>query len=107
MSAQLVKLVQGSPEWHAHRAKYRNASETPAVLGVSPYTTAYQLWQHRTGRVTPQITSAMTHGTATEPVARLMYETLTGNVMQPLVLVDGEHSASLDGITLRGDLIVA
>jgi predicted phage-related endonuclease len=28
------------------------------------------------------------------------------NVMQPLVLQDGLYSASLDGITLEGDLIV-
>ena len=33
MSARIVKLVQGSPEWHAHRSHHRNASETPAVLG--------------------------------------------------------------------------
>jgi predicted phage-related endonuclease len=29
----IVKLVQGSPEWHEHRAKYRNASETAVVMG--------------------------------------------------------------------------
>ena len=36
----IVKLVQGSPEWHEHRLHHRNASETPAVLGVSPWTHA-------------------------------------------------------------------
>jgi len=41
----IVKLVQGSAEWHAHRAMYRNASETPIVLGLSPWTTPHQLWQ--------------------------------------------------------------
>ncbi|GAA4414667.1 lambda-exonuclease family protein [Quisquiliibacterium transsilvanicum] len=106
MMATIVKLLQGSPEWHAHRLAHRNASETPAVLGLSPYTTPLQLWQQRTGRVTVETTAAMAHGTATEPEARAMYETLTGNVMQPLVLVDGEYSASLDGITLDGDVIV-
>jgi putative phage-type endonuclease len=104
--ATIVKLVQGSAEWHVHRLAHRNASETPAVLGLSPYTTPYQLWQQRTGRATVEVTPAMAHGTATEPQARVMYETLTGNVMQPLVLVDGEYSASLDGITLDGDLVL-
>ena len=47
---QIVKLVQGSPEWHEHRRNHRNASETPAVLGVSPWTTPFQLWQIKTGR---------------------------------------------------------
>src|SRR5206468_11769711 len=31
---------------------------------------------------------------------------LTGNVMQPLVLLEGNYSASCDGITLSGDRIV-
>ncbi len=45
MSA-IIRLVQGSPDWHAHRAKYRNASETPVVLGLSPSrTTQPQLWE--------------------------------------------------------------
>ncbi len=105
MSA-IVKLVQGSPEWHTHRAKYRNASETPAVLGVSPWVTPYQLWQQRTGRVQTEVNAAMVRGTALEPAAREAYEKLTGYVMQPLVLVEGDYSASLDGITLDGGLIL-
>ena len=56
MSAKIVKLVQGSPDWHAHRATYRNASETPAVLGVSPWVTPYQLWLQRSGRAKPEVT---------------------------------------------------
>lgn len=102
----IVKLVQGSPEWHAHRAGHRNASETPAVLGVSPWVTPYQLWLQRTGRAQPEVNRAMLHGTQLEPVAREAYEALTGHVMQPLVLVEGEYSASLDGITLDGGLIL-
>lgn len=107
MSAAIVKLIQGSPDWHEHRKHHRNASETPAVLGFSPWTTAYQLWQLKTGRVPPQqVNAAMAHGTALEPLARLAYEELTGQVMEPLVMVDGEYSASLDGITLDGGLML-
>jgi putative phage-type endonuclease len=104
--SQIVKLVQGSPEWHAHRAKHRNASETPAVLGVSPWVTPYQLWLQRTGRTQPEVNAAMHHGTQLEPAARDAYEKRTGHVMQPLVLVEGQYSASLDGITLDGGLIL-
>lgn len=106
MSATIVKLAQGSAEWHLHRMAHRNASETPAVLGLSLWTTPYQLWLQRTGRGTVEVTAAMAHGTQLEPQARAAYEALTGHVMQPLVLVDGEYSASLDGITLDGDLIL-
>jgi putative phage-type endonuclease len=102
----IVKLVQGSAEWHQHRRNHCNASETPAVLGVSPWTTPYQLWQIKLGLVEPEVTTAMLHGTQLEPQARAAYETLTGHVMQPLVLVDGEFSASLDGLTLSGDRVL-
>lgn len=102
----IVQLVQGSPEWHAHRRNLRNASETPAVLGISPWVTPYQLWLLKTGRAEPTVNAAMRNGTALEPLARHAYEVETGNVMQPLVLQDGLYSASLDGMTLEGDLIV-
>jgi putative phage-type endonuclease len=106
MSA-IVKLVQGSPAWHEHRRHHRNASETPAVLGLSPWLTPYQLWQIKTGRAPqPAVTPAMAHGTQLEPLARQAYEEATGYVMEPLVLVDGEYSASLDGITLDGRLVL-
>jgi putative phage-type endonuclease len=102
----IFNLVQGSPEWHAHRWGLRNASETPAVLGISPWVTPYQLWMLKTGRTETAVNAAMRHGTALEPLARHAYEVETGNVMQPLVLQDGLYSASLDGMTLDGDLIV-
>jgi putative phage-type endonuclease len=102
----IVKLVQGSAEWHEHRRRYRNASETPVVLGVSPWQTPYQLWQYKLGLLQPEVTAAMLHGTQLEPQARAAYEASTGHVMQPLVLVDGEYSSSLDGITLAGERLV-
>ena len=102
----IVKLVQGSPEWHAHRAQYRNASETAIVMGESPWQTPYQLWELRSGRRQPEVNAAMARGTALEPQARAAYEVLTGHVMQPLVLVEGDYSASLDGLTFEGDLLL-
>jgi putative phage-type endonuclease len=106
MMSAVMKLVQGTPEWHAHRARYRNASETAAVMGASPWLTPYQLWLQRTGRVQQAVTAAMAHGTRLEPEARAAYEALTGTVMQPLVLVEGDYSASLDGMSFDGSLIV-
>ena len=105
MSA-VLKLVQGSPDWHAHRAQFRNASESAAVMGLNPWQTPYGLWLVRTGRLEVPLTAPMQHGTQMEPAARAAYEAETGSVMQPLVLTDGDYSASLDGITLEGDLIV-
>jgi putative phage-type endonuclease len=105
MSA-IVRLTQGSPEWHEHRSRYRNASETPAVLGISPWQTPYQLWQVKLGLVKVTVTPAMRRGTDLEPAARAAYERETGRIMQPLVVIDGEYGASLDGWTLAGDRIL-
>lgn len=105
MSA-VLKLVQGSAEWHAHRQMLRNASESAAVLGISPWVTPHQLWMFKTGRQAQPVNAAMLRGTALEPAARSAYEAHTGLVMQPLVVQDGDYSASLDGITLEGDVIV-
>ena len=41
--ATFIQLAQGSPEWHAYRQSRRNASESAAVLGLSPWVTPYQL----------------------------------------------------------------
>lgn len=106
MSA-LPKLKQGTEEWHEHRKLFRNASESPIVMGLSPWMTPYQLWKIKTGRAAPQeATAPMKYGTEMEPFARAAYEEKTCLVMQPLVMTSGDYSASLDGITLDGDLIV-
>jgi putative phage-type endonuclease len=102
----IIQLAQGSPEWLAYRLAKRNASESAAVMGVSPWQTPYQLWLAKTGRATTKVTTAMRRGTDLEPAARAAYEDRTGLVMQPLVLEDGAYSASLDGMTLDGDLIL-
>jgi putative phage-type endonuclease len=102
----IVKVLQGSADWHEHRRTHRNASETPVVLGVSPWTTPYQLWQQKLSLTKPEVNPAMLRGTELEPAARAAYERFTGLTMQPLVMVDGEYSASLDGLTLAGDRLV-
>jgi putative phage-type endonuclease len=102
----LVQLTQGTEEWHAYRRQKRNASESAAVLGISPWTTPYQLWLIKTGRFVHKTTVAMQRGTYLEPAARAAYEAQSGLVMQPVVLEDGAYSASLDGMTMDGDLVL-
>ena len=102
----LYNLIQGSTAWHEHRSHYRNASETAAVMGLSPWQKPYELWLVKTGRKITTETAVMRHGSETEPAARAAFEQESGLIMQPLVMVDGDYSASLDGITLAGDIIV-
>lgn len=102
----ILTLVQGTEEWHQHRMTYRNASEAAVVMGVSPWLSPYQLWEIKTGRRTQAVSFAMQRGTDLEPAARAAYELETGNIMEPAVMVDGDYSASLDGVSLAGDLIL-
>ncbi len=102
----ILKLEQGSDAWHAHRQHYRNASETAAVMGLSPWCTPYDLWLIKTGRKEVEETEAMRYGSATEPKARLAFEEMSGLIMQPKVMVDDDYSASLDGITLDGQVLL-
>lgn len=103
---EILALVQGTKEWQQHRAIFRNASEAPAVMGVSPWVSPYMLWEIKTGRRTQEANFAMQRGTQLEPLARQTYENQTGHIMEPLVMTGGEYSASLDGISLAGDLIL-
>jgi predicted phage-related endonuclease len=54
--SKIIKLAQGSPDWLAYRLSMRNASETAAVMGVSPWTTPHQLWLLKTGRAVTPVT---------------------------------------------------
>ncbi len=101
-----IYLEQGSADWLAHRQQYRNASETPAVMEASPWMTPYQLWELRTGRRQQEVTYPMERGLRLEAPARAAYEALTGHVVQPITLVEGDYSASLDGLTFDGSLLV-
>lgn len=102
----ILSLVQGTSEWHEHRVKYRNASETPAIMGASPWLSPLMVWELKTGRRVQEINYAMQRGTELEPKARAAYEQETGLVMEPVVMVEGNYSASLDGVSLAGDLIL-
>jgi putative phage-type endonuclease len=103
---QTLTLVQGTEEWHRHRILYRNASETAAVMGLSPWVSPYMMWEVKTGRRVIETSYPMERGMALEPKARAAYEEATGYIMEPAVMVDVDYSASLDGISLSGETVL-
>jgi putative phage-type endonuclease len=96
---QEVILTQGSQEWLDFRILHRMASETPAVMGVSPYQRPSDIRRIKNGGGSGFVNSAMRQGTAQEPIARAAYE-LDYEPMRPAVFVDGAYGASLDGINM-------
>lgn len=99
-----VTLAQGSPEWLAHRAKHFNASDAPAMLGVSPYKTRRQLLAEMQTGITPEVDAAVqkrfNNGHRLEALARPLAEQVIGEPLYPVTGTNGRYSASFDGLTL-------
>lgn len=106
---KVVQMQQGTPEWHAHRANHFNASDAPAMLGVSPYKTRAQLVREFATGITPDIDAATQRrfddGHRFEALARPTAEQIIGEELFPCVGVSdcGTYSASFDGLTMLGD----
>lgn len=109
MSAmQIHNLQQNTPEWHAHRAKYHNASDAPAMLGMSPYKTRSDLLRERATGITPDIPPAVQarfdEGHRAESLARPLAEAIIGEELYPVTGSRDGLSASFDGLTMLGDV---
>lgn len=94
-----VILTQGTQEWIDFRMLHRMASETPAVMGLSPYQKPSDIRRIKNGGGSGFVNSAMRQGTQQEPIARVAYE-LDYEPMRPAVFVSGAYGASLDGINM-------
>lgn len=104
---KILNLIQGTPEWHAHRATHFNASDAPAMLGVSPYKSRAQLIRETATGVSAEVDDAtqrrFDEGHRAEALARPIAEAIVGEDLFPCVGEDGKFSASFDGLTMLGD----
>ena len=101
---EIVNLIQGTPEWSAHRATHFNASDAPAMMGCSPYMTRNELLHRLHTGITPEVDAATQRrfddGHRAEALARPLAEQIIGEELAPLVGVNGRYSASFDGLTM-------
>lgn len=108
MTMQIVNLVQGSPEWHAHRAQHFNASDAPAMMGASSYKSRSELIKELATGITPDIDTAtqrrFDEGHQFEALARPLAEEIIGEPISPCVGTRGKYSASFDGLTFMNDV---
>lgn len=106
MKMQIHNLIQGSKEWHAYRAQHFNASDAPAMLGVSPYKTRNQLLHELHTGMAPEVDPGLQRlfdaGHAAEAAARPLAEEIIGDDLYPVTGSLGELSASFDGLTMDG-----
>lgn len=104
-----IELEQGSKEWHNHRAKYRNASESPFVMGASPYKTRDQFMREKHSGIKEEHNAStlalFDRGHEAERLARPLAEAYISDDLYPVVAVRGKMGASFDGITLLGHIV--
>ena len=99
-----VDLVQGSLPWFEHRSKYRNASESPALMGMSSFMTKRQLKAEKRGEGKPFVGNIATdYGNKMEPIALKKVSELMGVDLEAGVWTEGEYSASLDAYGVNKD----
>lgn len=105
---RIHNLVQGSQEWHAYRAEHFNASDAPAMLGVSPYKTRTELLHERATGITQEISrttqALFDDGHRFEALARPLAEEIVGEDLYPVTGSLGALSASFDGLTMAEDI---
>lgn len=101
-----LNLVQGSPEWHAHRDTHDNASEAPAMMNCSPYESRAELIKRLATGIKPEISDAQqsrfNDGHRFEALCRPFAEEIIGQPLYPVTGSedDGRLSASFDGLTM-------
>lgn len=98
-------MEQRSSEWLKYRSKKIGSSEVSSILGVSPYMSAYELWEIKTGkRQAKPANFAMQRGTDAEVTIKSLFEqqhTQLGKLSTPTL----EYKdwpiliASLDGLS--------
>ena len=102
-------VIQGSPEWLALRKEHRNASEAPAIFGVSKHITRNELIKQKATGIVPEVDAAtqrrFDEGHATEAKARAILESRMGEDLYPVVATKGQLLASVDGITMLEDTL--
>ncbi len=110
---RIVEVKQGSKEWREWRGKGLGASDMPALMGDSPWTSPFELWLQKTGlavREEPNAyqLSAMQRGNDLEPTVRKMFEKKMGKKFPANAGMHDEYDfirASFDGLSEDNEVL--
>lgn len=108
LRVRVIDMQQNSPEWFELRRTKKTASETPIIMGLSPWSSPSQLAIEKFSSTPPAPldNAAVRHGHLHEPVARSIFERQYELHMPPTVMVRGDFMASLDGWNKRENKIL-
>lgn len=110
MSFKFVKHKPNTPEWLEWRRGAIGASDSPIILGKSPYKNQYELYLEKVQLTIPSPASeAMRKGHEMEASIRAWAEKEIGIEFMPVCIESNKASfmvASLDGINFEGDVFL-
>jgi len=103
-------VQQNTSEWLELRKGKIGASDACVIMGVSPWSTPYALWEEKVGiRENRVPTRSMQRGNALEKEARECFTKMTGILVMDMVKFHPKFDwmmASLDGIDMDGKEVV-
>jgi len=104
----MLDMQQKSDEWIELRKTKITGTDAAILMGVSPYSTSYQLMQEKLNLRPPKpYNSAMQRGNLMEEELRKDYNVRSGMDFIPAIKLNGEFlMASLDGLTFMEDGIL-
>lgn len=109
---RILNVAQGSPEWHAERARHRNGSEAPAMMGMSKQISRSDLVRLYAVGTEREISDYVQNvvfprGHEVEAKARPIAEEIIGETLYPATVVsdDDYMLSSLDGMTMAEDVL--
>lgn len=102
-------LEQKTDAWREWRRKGLTATDSPVILGLSPYKTPWRLWAEKVGKVQPPDLSKnpnVRYGIEHEDDARCLFEMRFNTCVMPACCewsTDPLFRASFDGLTPEGE----
>lgn len=104
-----IILEQNTQEWLDYRRTRIGASDAAIIMGLSPWSTPYDLYQDKVNGVQKKQTWAMNKGKELEPLARELFEKMMFISVKPKVVQHDKFDwmmASLDGLSDDGQTLV-
>lgn len=109
---KILNLIQGSDEWHAARATRMTASEAPAMMSATKKMSRNELLKAKSLGTEKEVSEYVQKflfdkGHEMEAMARPLVEEIIGEELYPTTgeTEDSEYLASLDGMTMMGDIL--
>ena len=102
----IVNIEQGSPDWRALRKVKITATDVACITGYNPWKSKQQLLEEKLSEHDPEPNEKMEEGTRLEPIARDLFQQVTGIKVRPTVHINGWAMCSTDGLSEDGKVVL-